>query len=67
MSKLRVGGGGNISDQAGGGGSWGLLKETIGNGGRAFQGHVKTWLNGISQEYTRMTPAKTPSNSRYIA
>ena len=33
----------------------------------AFQGQGETQCQGNSQESTEMTPAKTPTNSRYIA
>lgn len=35
--------------------------------GGAFQGQIITQHKGTSQDSTRITPAKIPSNSRYIA
>lgn len=35
--------------------------------GGVFWDHIKTWFKEFSQKAIRMTPAKTPNNSGYIA
>lgn len=57
--------GGNTSSQVGEGKRERVLKDTAGKG-VYFGGQVETWHKRISQVSTRMTPAKTLGNSRYL-
>ena len=56
VSGLRAGGNGDMSNQIGGHGNGGVLKEATRK--RTFLGQTKTWCKGNSQESTRMAPVR---------